>query len=136
MNIYQVAGLIFVFGAAGGIVNCIVLGAHRVLPAYDGEKIWHPGWAGNLFLGGIASVLIWGIYGSSASFDLLGKTPFEGHLTVAQLLTSVVVGMGGSRILTLELQKLILRSQRDIEEAAKENVVSATKIILFEPEDD
>jgi hypothetical protein len=69
-------------------------------------------------------------------FRSAGKTPYEGHLTVAQLLTSLVVGMGGSRILTLEVQKLILRSQRDIEEAAKENVVGATKMILFEPEDD
>jgi hypothetical protein len=135
MNIYQVAGLVGTFGAAGGVVNCTLIGARKFFPGYDGEKLWHPGWAGSLFLGGVAAVLIWGIYGSSASFDLLGTVPFEGHLTVAQLLTSVVVGMGGSRILTLEAQKLILSRQRDVEEAAKENVIKVTEAILNQRKD-
>ncbi len=133
MNIYQVASLIFAFGAAGGIVNCTLIGARTILPGYDKENTWNPGWTGSLFLGGVAAVLIWGIYGSSASFDLLGATHFDGHLTVAQLLTSVVVGMGGSRILTLEAQKLTLSKQRDVEEAAKENLVEVTKAILEKP---
>ncbi len=135
MNIYQVAGLIFFFGVVGGIVNCMVVGARKLLPGYDQGRHWHPGWTGSALIGGVAAALIWGIYGSSASFDLLGQTPFEGHLTVAQLFTSAAVGMGGSRILTLEAQKWILTYQRDREEAAKDNVAKVIETLFDQRKD-
>ena len=130
MNIYELAALIFVFGGVGGFANCLLVGSDRFRPGYDAQRNWLPGWSGSIVLGAIAAVVIWGVYGSSASYDLLGPEKFVPHLTLAQLLTSLVVGMGGSRILTLETQKLILRSQRDTEEQTKEQLINAAKALV------
>ena len=53
----------------------------------------------------LASVVVWGVYGPLASFDLLTGEMAGVHLTVAQLLTSLVIGLSGGKILTLMAEK-------------------------------
>lgn len=57
-------------------------------------------------------------------------------MTLAQLLTSLVVGLGGGRILTLESQKLILKSEKDAEREAKISLAEALKAALKNQDND
>jgi hypothetical protein len=117
-------------GAFGGFVNCAISGEFH-LPHLDRHaKVWRPGWLGNVLAGCVAAVVVWGIYGPLASYDLAGTQPLEVRLTLAQLLTSLVVGLGGGRILTLESQKLILKSEKDAEREAKISLAETLKAAL------
>ena len=105
MTIWQIIMLIAGFGAIVGIVNCAISGEFNY-PRFDaGAKVWRPGWIGNVLIGAVASVVVWGIYGPVASYDILHGTLVDVHLTIAQLLTSLVVGLSGGKILTLMAEK-------------------------------
>jgi hypothetical protein len=113
MSIWQIILLIAAFGAVGGIVNSAISGEFR-LPQFDRvAKVWRPGWIGNVLVGAIASVVVWGIYGPLASFDLVTGTAADIHVTVAQLLTSLVIGLSGGRILTLMAEKQAATISKD-----------------------
>jgi hypothetical protein len=53
------------------------------------------------------------VYGPLASYDLVAGTTIELHLTVAQLLTSLVVGLSGGKILTLMAEKQAATISKD-----------------------
>ena len=112
MTIWQIILLIAGCGAIGGIVNCAISGEFNY-PRFDAAaKVWRPGWIGNVLVGAVASVVVWGIYGPLASVDLL--TGGAGvHLTVAQLLTSLVIGLSGGKILTLMAEKQAATISKD-----------------------
>lgn len=108
-------------GAIGGLSNCLLAGEF-VMPEYDKDaKVWKPGWLGNVVVGGVAAIVVWGIYGPLASFDLTNT--LDPHITLSQLLSSLVVGIGGARILSLEAQKMLLKSENEAERGAKLNLV-------------
>src|SRR5438045_9538388 len=101
MTICQIILLIAGCGAVGGIVNCAISGEFNY-PQFDAAaKVWRPGWIGNVLVGAVASVVVWGIYGPLASVDLLTGEMAGVRLTVAQLLTSLVIGLSGVRSLRL-----------------------------------
>jgi hypothetical protein len=75
--------------------------------------VWRPGWIGNVLVGAVASVVVWGIYGPLASVDLLTGEMAGVHLTVAQLLTSLVIGLSGGKILTLMAEKQAATISKD-----------------------
>src|SRR5438874_12321016 len=105
MTIWQIILLIAGCGAVGGIVNCAISGEFNY-PRFDAAaKVWRPGWIGNVLVGAVAALVVWGIYGPVASYDLVTGTTIELHLTVAQLLTSLVVGLSGGNILKLMAEK-------------------------------
>src|SRR4029078_9779761 len=105
MTIWQIILLIAGFGAIGGIVNSAISGEFNY-PRFDpAAKVWRPGWFGNVLVGSVAAVVVWGFYGPLASYDLVTGSKIELHLTVAQLLTSLVVGLSGGKILTLMAEK-------------------------------
>jgi hypothetical protein len=134
MDICSLIGLMVGLGALGGLINCAISGEFH-LPHTDKEaKIWRPGWVGNVLVGGVAAVVVWGIYGPLASFDLLGGQNLDPHLTLAQLFSSLVVGLGGGRILSLEAQKLILRSEKEAEKGAKIVLAETLRSTLREGE--
>lgn len=113
MNIQQVIWLVAAFGAGGGLVNCALSGEF-VLPKMDRQSnAWTPGWIGNILIGAIAALAVWGVYGPLATYDLSISTKSDVHLTVGQLLNSLVVGISGGRILTLMAQKEAERVAKD-----------------------
>src|ERR1043166_1758225 len=86
MTIWQIILIIAGCGAIGGIVNCAISGEFNY-PRFDASaKVWRPGWIGNVLVGAVASVVVWGIYGPLASFDLVSGNVTDIHVTVAQLL--------------------------------------------------
>src|SRR5438876_7039490 len=121
MNIWLLILLVALFGAIGGLANCAIAGEF-VLPHADRvNRIWRPGWVGNVVVGAVAAVFIWGTNGPLASHDILSSTIAENaHLTLAQLLSSIVVGLGGGNILTQFAQK-------NAERVAKENLTRAVE---------
>jgi hypothetical protein len=118
--ILVIAGL----GAVGGLVNCAVAGEFA-LPHIDREaRVWRPGWIGNVVAGAIAAPVIWGIYGPLAGRSITAPEPIE--VTLIQAFTSIVIGFGGGRILTLEAQKQAERvAQNNITELVEESIVES-----------
>src|SRR5438876_6757642 len=66
-----------------------------------------------VLVGAVASVVVWGIYGPLASVDLLTGEMAGVRLTVAQLLTSLVIGLSGGKILTLMAEKQAATISKD-----------------------
>jgi len=105
MSITQIILLIALLGGIGGIVNCAI-SREFGFPHFDQEaKVWRPGWLGNVLVGATAAVAVWGVYGPLASYDLVQGSHADIHLTVSQLLVSLVIGLGGGKILTLMVEK-------------------------------
>jgi hypothetical protein len=89
------------------------------LPQFDkNNKIWRPGWVGNVFVGAVAAVVVGGMYGPLAQFVINGSQQTVPQLTVAQLLGAVIVGIGGGNILTQ-------LAQRQADRLAKDTLASA-----------
>ena len=64
MFLWKYMAIIFAFGAAGGIVNALLTDNGFILPKKeekDNTKIIRPGFLVNIFIGGIAAVVSWGL---------------------------------------------------------------------------
>jgi hypothetical protein len=126
VSIVSAALVIAALGAIGGLVNCAIAGEFA-LPHIDREaKVWRPGWIGNVVVGAVAAPVIWGIYGPLAGHAITGADKID--LTLAQVFVSVVIGLGGGRILTLEAQK-------QAERVAKNNITRLVEESIVESED-
>jgi hypothetical protein len=113
MNIWVLILLIAALGALGGVVNCAISGEF-VSPQFDrAAGIWRPGWIGNVLIGAVAAVVVWGVYGPAASFDIVHGTADDVHVTIAQLLSSLVIGLSGGKILTLLAEKSAAKFKSD-----------------------
>ena len=127
MSIIWAALVIAGLGAVGGLVNSAIAGEFA-LPHIDREaKVWRPGWIGNVVVGAVAAPVIWGIYGPLAGHAITGSDKID--LTLAQVFVSIVIGLGGGRILTLEAQK-------QAERVAKNNVTEMIEESIVESEDE
>lgn len=113
MTIWSLLILIAVLGAVGGFANCLITGEF-VLPKYDNDnKIWRPGWVGNILVGAIAAVVVGGMYGPLSQVVINGAQQVIPQLTIAQLVGAIVVGLGGGNILTQFAQRQAERLARD-----------------------
>ncbi|HLJ95079.1 MAG TPA: hypothetical protein VKU02_18025 [Gemmataceae bacterium] len=108
-------------GAVGGIINALMSDNGFILPqakkVEDGVSILRPGFLGNLFIGAVAAGVSWGLYGPLATYIILGSdkalasNPAEGvSLSVTSLVGAVLVGVGGARWLTNEVDKSLLKA--------------------------
>jgi hypothetical protein len=100
---------VLIAGAIGGILNALILdggfknGIWQTLN--EEQKIYRPGWGGNVLIGMVAAFVIWVLYGTieTASVkDLL-----------RQIGGSVLVGVGGSRVILKEIDNRILGASKD-----------------------
>jgi hypothetical protein len=84
-------------GLIGGVANVVVFGGGfrrpRTIEGQEGETIYDPGFAGTMFVSGVAGFLAWS-YSTSASFSdqIVNVKPVAGAL---------VAGIAGSRALTV-----------------------------------
>lgn len=107
-------------GGLGGFVNCLLSGEVH-WPRFEKDtRIWRPGVIGNIAIGAVAAVMVWGIYGPASTFDLIENNPKKIILTLGQLLGSLGVGLSGGKILTLI-------SQKQADQVAKEKLVELSK---------
>ena len=99
-------------GALGGVINALMTDNGFIFPqttpAAGGGTIWRPGVIGNVVIGAIAALISWGLYGSGAGVSILSDAKVD--LTWAGFAAALLVGVGGSRWLTSEVDKSLLKN--------------------------
>ena len=118
MNLWMLLGAVFGAGAVGGVVNALLTENGFVLPRREwvnGVGVLRPGFLLNLFVGGVAGAVSWGLYGPFASRNVIGG-PEAGDLglTLAALVGAVLVGVAGARWLTSEAERKVLRLRAEV----------------------
>lgn len=128
MNIpYELLLWMAALGACGGFVNCLVSGQLE-WPCFDkNANCWRPGWIGNVIVGAVAALVVWGVYGPASNYLLSNPNNAAIPVTLNQFLSSLVVGLSGGRILTLHAEKLVLQSEKEAEKAAKTDLAEVLK---------
>jgi len=131
--------LIMLAGAAGGIANALVVDKGFYLPSRqeaDGVTILKPGWVGNVGVGIIAALVSWGLYGPLATRDVLScPSPSDPPVTLAlsSVVGAILVGIGGARWLTNEVDKTALRAAASTAAGAQPKADVARQIALAAP---
>ncbi|MEA5078242.1 MAG: hypothetical protein VB013_06690 [Anaerolineaceae bacterium] len=137
MSLWLMMLIIFAAGAVGGIVNALLSDNGFILPKPEkiGEnRIIRPGFLGNILISGIASCVSWGLYGPFATISMIGPSGSENAgLTLASLVGAVLVGVGGARWLTNEVDKTLLKAAASEAAAGPANITSSRSIAMATP---
>jgi len=130
-------------GGVGGIVNALMSDNQGfVLPqtaevAANQPRIFRPGFLGNIFIGAIAAGISWGLYGPFAASVVFGAAPAgdapAAALTLSSLVGAVLIGIGGARWLTNEVDKSVLRAAATNAAGKTANAAVAQQIALAPP---
>lgn len=123
MNWWYVLG-IALLGALGGLANCFGSGEFSLPRLDSGSGVWRPGWVGNVVVGSVAALVTWGVYGPMASYDLVNQTGPKMAITVGHLFSSIIVGFGGGKFLTLLTEN---QAQRVVSRNLSETVSNLTE---------
>lgn len=98
-------------GGAGGVLNAFLSENGFPLPRKE-EGVWRPGFIGNVVIGAAAAFVSWGLYGPYASAAIVGTDALPSDqsvfLTLSALTGAFVVGIGGARFLSSEVDKKLL----------------------------
>jgi len=106
-------------GLIGGLVNALMTDNGFIMPkkvVADQLTILRPGVLGNMFIGAVAAVVSWGLYGPMAAVIAIEgpSTPASGTvplgLPLASIVGAILVGIGGAKWLTAEVDKSLLRA--------------------------
>src|SRR4029077_19516136 len=94
---YAIA-LIMAFGMVGGFINAFLTDQGLTLPSVDrlpnGQKILRPGFAGNVAMGGVAAIILAGLYSPLGAVEI-GTWPGPNlHLTIGSLAGALLSGIG------------------------------------------
>jgi hypothetical protein len=119
MNPWICVLLVTSAGAIGGLLNAYRTDNGFVLPTRI-KGVWCPGVLWNVFVGGVSAVTSWALYGSGASINLATTQREEISLKLGALAGALIVGMAGSRWLTSEVDKSLMR--QTVVEVAKKNL--------------
>jgi hypothetical protein len=140
MTFWLITGLVFVAGGVGGVVNALMSDNGFVLPKWADAKdgrIARPGFLGNVLIGGVAATISWGLYGPFAASPLIGGPPTTSEppvmLTLSALVGAVLVGIGGARWLTNEVDKTLLRVAASQAAAGPSDKEKSAKILAASP---
>jgi hypothetical protein len=121
-SIWLMLAFIALAGAVGGIANALMTENGFLMPRSEktsaGSTIVRPGYLGNIFVGSVASIISWGLYGPLSSYFVAGtvealkanSSPQNVGLTLASLVGGLLVGVGGARWLSNEVDKSLLRA--------------------------
>lgn len=125
-------------GSVGGAVNAFTAGEGfllpRTAPTSGGARIWQPGGLGTILIGVFAAGANWGLYGPFSSYFTYGDPPANSvGVTLAALVTAALVGYVGSRWLTNEVDKKLLRTAAATAAAAPANPIAAVEIATATP---
>ena len=128
--IWLILTLVFAAGILGGLVNSLIAGEFQ-LPRRDRKaNVFKPGWLGSCLVGGVAAVTFWGLYGPLTSYLLIGISDAAmapPTLNVGELFGSLVTGIGGGKLLLGEVDRKVLKSERDALVATKNTLADVVK---------
>jgi len=141
MTLWIPLGIILLCGAVGGIINAIISDNGFVKPreeTIDNVCILRPGIAGNILLGATAAFISWGLYGSYSSVLIFGDTEVMGfgelNLSLSAVAAAILVGMGGARWLTNEVDKSLLKTAAITAAASRQSFEdSPQRIVVSTP---
>jgi hypothetical protein len=140
MFLWKYMVIIFAFGALGGVVNALLTDNGFILPKQeqqDSTKIIRPGFFVNIFIGGIAALVSWGLYGPFAAVFVIGGTNDPGFgstgLSLSAVVGGLLVGVGGARWLTNEVDKKLLRAAASKAASGQPNDQKAIRISAASP---
>ncbi len=132
--------VVFVAGGIGGVINALMSDNGFVLPksADTGEgRIVRPGFLGNILIGGVAALISWGLYGPFAAYPLIGGAAASGAepvmLSLSGFVGAVLVGVGGARWLTNEVDKSLLRAAASLAASAPGDAAKAARMMTASP---
>src|SRR5262249_5957617 len=131
-------------GALGGLVNALMTDHGFFLPRreeVDQMKIIRPGWIGNVIIGAVAAAISWGLYGPLSAYYIAGtaealksNTALDKiGLALSSLVGAVLIGVGGARWLTNEVDKSLLKAAASKAASGKPDSSAAQKIALASP---
>jgi hypothetical protein len=140
MTMWVVLLIVFLAGAVGGFINALLSDNGFILPRTEesgGKRIIRPGFLGNVVTGGVSACVSWGLYGPFAATYIVGGPSSGGGaalgLTLSALVGAVLVGVGGARWLTNEVDKKLLRAAGTALASAPANPGLAEKIRFASP---
>ncbi|MEO6325597.1 MAG: hypothetical protein ABIQ65_13320 [Thermoanaerobaculia bacterium] len=128
--IWLIFGLVFFGGCVGGLSNAVIAGGLEMPHRDSKANVWHPGWFGNVLVGGVAAVVFWGLYGSLAKASVFGPPPAVITFSVAEFVGSIVSGIGGARLLTVEVDRKILKSEAKALAEARDELGSTLETVM------
>jgi hypothetical protein len=139
--------LICLMGGLGGVINALLTDNGFIAPTpaiVDGKKIWRPGILGNIAVGVAAAFVSWGMYGPLSSRIIVrlnestakpAVDDSEVGLTLSGLVGAFLVGVGGARWLSNEVDKTLLRAAGSLAASSDKNPAAAKAILLASPAD-
>jgi hypothetical protein len=141
MSLWILLLVVFLAGAVGGILNALMSDNGFFLPKWEPagtNRLFRPGFLGNMLVSGISACISWGLYGPFAAVYILGgparQTPEEAvGLTLSSLVGAVLIGVAGARWLTNEVDKTFLRAAASEAAIAKASPEKAKQIALSTP---
>ncbi len=102
-----------------------------------GMTILRVGFLGNVLTGAVAAAVSWGLYGPVKDAIIIGtRPPDQGDLSalsVSTLFTAVLIGIGGARWLTNEVDKKLLRAAAAEAAGANRDETAAAAIASAPP---
>ncbi len=127
-------------GAVGGVVNALVSDNGFVRPSEEtaGDvTIIRPGITGNVMLGAVAAFISWGLYGAFSNVVVWGASTGIGageiSVSISSIAGAVLVGIGGARWLTNEVDKKLLRTAAATAAASKASFDDSQRIAVASP---
>jgi hypothetical protein len=135
--------IVCVAGAVGGIVNALMTDNGFIMPskaAASSGSILRPGFIGNALIGAVAAGISWGLYGPLSGMFIFGdgatlSKNVAGALgiSLASLVGAMLVGVGGARWLTNEVDKNLLKAAASKAASSQADATAAQKIALASP---
>ncbi len=133
-------GIVLMAGAVGGAINAFISDNGFALPREEyvnNVTIFRPGFIGNIIIGAIASLVAWGLYGSYGSTIIYGPQVGAGAedigISLSTLASSLIVGIGGARTLTNEVDKSLLKIAAVTAAASNKSYNEAQRIAVSTP---
>jgi hypothetical protein len=140
MSLLVPIGIILLSGAVGGIINAIMSDNGFIKPreeTVDNVTIVRPGIAGNMLLGAVAAFISWGLYGAySAAVVYMagtGAVVEEMSISISAIAGALLIGIGGARWLTNEVDKTLLRTAAVTAAAARSSYDDSQRIAISTP---
>lgn len=137
--LYPIA-IVVLSGAVGGIINAMVSDNGFIRPREEvagDTSIIRPGFLGNILLGGVAAFISWGLYGAFSNAVVYGAVsgPGTGEISVSisTIAGAVLVGIGGARWLTNEVDKRLLRTAASVAAASRASLDDSQRIVVATP---
>jgi hypothetical protein len=138
-DIWLLLGVVCVAGAVGGVINALLSDNGFVLPRQElvsDVSVLRPGVIGNILVGAVAAGVSWGLYGPLAVVTVLplpSDKASTAALTLSALVGAVLVGAGGARWLTNEIDKSVLKSASTKAAAGKTDATVASQMAGASP---